>query len=171
MIFFGTVRQKNFNRETWYSPSLIHSVLLLPETFWKNEEFPMKVFGTLIQHIFDGIWWSSLLSSIQFFRSQSFSETPKCSQLNSLVLSYENKQRQNVISSALIHTVFLIPETFWNNEKFPMKIFGIVRQKNPTQNRDTCSSFSYIILFRYPKISRRLKSYTQNFSTLWEKKK
>ncbi len=78
--FSGTVTQKTFRENFWYSPFSSKIFFLLPGLFWKTAQkvcSPTKLFGTERQKFFDWNFYHSSASFSNFFaaRISLFSET------------------------------------------------------------------------------------------------
>ena len=56
---FGTVRQNNFDGESWYPPLLLPLKFSEPRKFLKQKGFLTKSFGTVIQEFLNGKSWYS----------------------------------------------------------------------------------------------------------------
>ena len=123
--FFGTVRQKIFDRNSWYPP-LMHKIFRYPKLV-KHWRVPLPNFSALWDKNFatENRDTPSLpLSSISipqfFWNTQGFS-----------VLWDEKFSTENRDAPLLSVNFFSIPENFWYFEGFPYEVFrfGPVRQK------------------------------------------
>ena len=162
---FRHCETKNFRRKH-VIPPFMHKNFPIPQTFWNIEGMPTKFFSTVRQNFFDGNLWYPFLC-IKFFDTPNFLKHWR--DAHKIFRHCETKTfRRKIVIPSIMHKIFPIPQTFWNIEGMPTKIFSTVRQNFFDGNLWyplLCTKF-----FRYPKLSETLKGCPRNFSALWDKK-
>ena len=122
-----------WDKKLWrnFATTSVFSVFLFPYQKFSEtpKEFPKKLFASVRPKTFDGRTWYPL-SIQEMFSLPEFSEKWNRTQRKLSVMWDKKNQPKNLISPSLIHTNFSLPQSFWNNEEFPMKDFEALIQKN-----------------------------------------
>ena len=137
---FGNVRQKN-QPKNLISPSLIHKNFLLPEFLWNPEEFP-KIFSVTWDQSFDRTLRYPPSCPFISSNTRNFLKPRSVHNKTFRYCDWKFFPREKPDNPPRIHKKFSLPEIFWNEEVFPIKFFGIVRQKKT--RRENVKSTSLI---------------------------
>ncbi len=163
--FSGTVTQKTFRENFWYSPFSSKIFFLLPGLFWKTAQkvcSPTKLFGTERQKFFDWNFYHSSASFSNFFaaRISLFSETQhrKVVPLPNFSELWDKK-----LPTKTLDTPPSFPKTFATGRFLKHSTEGlfpyqIVRQWE-TKKFDWNFWYSFPLFFKFFRC--------QNFSVLW----
>ena len=164
------MRQKTFDKESWYSPSpLIHEFFRHQKLCETKKGSSTKFFGTVREQIFYRKSWSSPHRHKRF-RYQKFSESQhRRVPLWNFSALRQKKFNKKSWHNSLKHKIFRYPKlvTHW---RVPLRNFSALWDKKLlTKNRDTPPSPLIHKLFRYQKLCETKKgSSTKFFGTVRE---
>ena len=163
------MRQKTFDKESWYSPSpLIHKFFRHQKLCWTKKGSPTKFFGTVREQIFHRKSWSSPHRHKRF-RYQKFSETQTGPRRNFSALR-QKKFNKKSWHNSLKHKIFRYPKlaTHW---RVPLRNFSALWDKKLlTKNRDTPPPLLYINFFDTRNFVKQRRVHLRSFSVPWENK-
>ena len=120
---FGTVRQKSFERKSWYPPPI--QKLFRQRKFSEKRRVPLRNFSLLWENQFSTKSWYTILCN--FFKPEVF--WSKSVLLGKFFGTLRQKKFQRKSWYRLpIHKKFSIKEIFWKKKGSPKKFFAIVRK-------------------------------------------
>ena len=164
-IFFGSVRQKNFDGKSWHPQ--YREKFSIPEQIWNKRATPTNFFGTERQKTSDvKTWYPRPIHTLSPYHK--FSET----QNGSPKMFFDTVKRKISAGKSWYSLPLLFPifsshtGKFLNSRRLPPRRFlPLWHWKFATENPDTAIIWKS---FRYQNFSETQKGSPTKFSALWD---